>query len=136
MTALRVLLIEDDAMIGALLAELLADLGYDVCPVEKTEAGAVAAAARSRPDLIIADVTLADGSGVSAVERVSRAGPVPHLFISGDVFQPAMPGAVLLRKPFRVADLVQAIGRALDAAGAETPASTLVSTVAPPAASP
>ncbi len=123
MTALRVLVVEDDAMIGALLAELLADLGYDVSPVETTEAGAVAAAARSRPDLMIADMNLADGSGVSAVDRVSRARPVPHLFISGNVFQPEMPGAVLLRKPFREADLVQAIGRALNPDGVERPPS-------------
>jgi len=119
-------------MIGTLLAELLANLGYNVCPVETTEAGAVAAAARSRPDLMIADVTLAEGSGVSAVDRISRVGPVPHLFISGDVFQTAMPGSVLLRKPFREADLVQAIGRAFGAAGAQSPAPA----VASPAASP
>lgn len=132
MTALRVLVVEDDAIIGALLAEVLADLGYDVCPVETTEAGAVAAAARSKPDLMIADVTLASGSGVSAVDQVCQAGPVPYVFISGDVFQAAMPGAVLLRKPFRAADLVQAIGRALGAAGAQRP----VPSVASPAALP
>ncbi len=119
-------------MIGALLAELLANMGYNVCPLETTEAGAVAAAARHKPDLMIADVTLADGSGVSAVDRISRVGPVPHLFISGDVFQGAVPGSVLLRKPFREADLVQAIGRALGAAGAQRPPPT----VASPAASP
>jgi len=131
-TALRVLVVEDDALIGALLAELLANMGYNVCPLETTEAGAVAAAARHKPDLMIADVTLADGSGVSAVDRISRVGPVPHLFISGDVFQGAVPGSVLLRKPFRVADLVQAIGRALGAAGVQRPPPT----VASPAASP
>jgi len=109
-TALRVLVVEDDAIIGALLAEVLADLGYDVCPVETTEAG----------------------SGVSAVDQVCQAGPVPYVFISGDVFQAAMPGAVLLRKPFRAADLVQAIGRALGAAGAQRP----VPSVASPAALP
>jgi len=122
-TALRVLVVEDDALIGALLAELLANMGYNVCPLETTEAGAVAAAARHKPDLMIADVTLADGSGVSAVDRISRVGPVPHLFISGDVFQTAVPGSVLLRKPFREADLVRAIGRALNPDGIEGPPS-------------
>lgn len=117
-------------MIGALLAELLANMGYNVCPLETTEAGAVAAAARHKPDLMIADVTLADGSGVSAVDRISRVGPVPHLFISGDVFQGAVPGSVLLRKPFREADLVQAIERALGAAGAQRPPPTVASSAA------
>lgn len=45
MTAARVLLVKDDAMIGLALAETLAALGYAVCA---TEAGAVAAAAKAQ----------------------------------------------------------------------------------------
>lgn len=63
------------------------------------------------------DVCLAEGNGVSAVERITRAGPVPHLFISG--YDPhAVPlHAEVLRKPFREAGLVAAIGRALGTPG-------------------
>lgn len=39
MTALRVLVVEDDAKIGPLLAETLRSLNYEVCAVEATEAG-------------------------------------------------------------------------------------------------
>ena len=120
MTPLCVMVVEDDAMIGPLLAETLTGLGYEVCGIEATEAGAVAAAARHRPDLMIVDVNLAGGSGIAAVERITRTGPVPHLFMSGLVRQAAVPGGVLLTKPFREADLVRAIGRAL--APAATPA--------------
>ena len=49
MTALRVLVVEDDALIGALLAEMLAGMGHDVCGIEATEAAAVSAEARCRP---------------------------------------------------------------------------------------
>ena len=111
---MRVLVVEDDAMIGPLLAETLTGLGYEVCGVEATEAGAVAAAALHRPDLMIVDVNLAEGTGTAAMERITRAAPVPHLFMSGRARQAAVPGAVLLVKPFREADLVRAIGRALD----------------------
>ena len=114
----RILVVEDDAIIGLLLAETLASLGHDVCAVEATEASAVAAAALHRPDLMIVDVSLADGSGIAAMKQITRAAPVPHLFMSGHARQAAMPGAVLLTKPFREADLVQAIGRALAPAGA------------------
>ena len=113
MTPLCVLVVEDDAMIGPLLAETLTGLGYEVCGIEATEAGAVAAAARHRPDLMVVDVKLADGSGIAAVERITRTGPVPHVFMSGLARQAAVPGEVLLTKPFREADLVRAIGRAL-----------------------
>ena len=49
MKALRVLVIEDDALIAMLLAELLAGMGHDVCATAATEAEAVIAAARSKP---------------------------------------------------------------------------------------
>ena len=100
-------------MIGPLLAETLTGLGYEVCGIEATEAGAVEAAARHRPDLMIVDVNLAEGTGTAAMERITRAAPVPHLFMSGRTQQAAMPGEVLLSKPFREADLVRAIERAL-----------------------
>jgi len=109
----RVLLVEDDAMIGPLLAETLTGLGYEVCGIEATEAGAVEAVARHRPDLMIVDVNLAEGTGTAAMERITRAAPVPHLFMSGRTQQAAMPGEVLLSKPFREADLLRAIERAL-----------------------
>lgn len=120
MKALRVLIVEDDALIASLLSELLAGMGHDVCATAVTEAHAVAAAARHRPDLIIADAALARGDGVSAVEKILRAGPVAHFFISGDpeTVQALRPSAVVVRKPFREADMVRAIERALNAAAA------------------
>jgi two-component system, response regulator PdtaR len=120
MKALRVLVIEDDALIAALLSELLAGMGHDVCATAATEAHAVAAAARHRPDLIIVDASLARGSGVAAVEEILRAGPVAHLFVSGNpgMVQALRPSAVVVRKPFREADLVRAIESALNAAAA------------------
>ena len=43
MIALRVLVVEDDAMIGLLLlAEMLEEMGYDVCAVTATEEDACA----------------------------------------------------------------------------------------------
>ena len=118
MTPCRVLLVEDDPRIAPLLAETLTNLGYEVCGIETTEAGAVAAAARHRPDLMIVDVILAEGTGPAAMARITQAAPVPHLFMSGRSQDAAMPGEVLLSKPFREADLVRAIGLALAPAAA------------------
>lgn len=117
MTALRVLLVEDDAMIGELLADMLQDMGYDVCALETTEQDAVTAAARCRPDLMIVDAQLGDGSGMSAVEAILRTGFVPHLFMSGNIAKVTAqrPGAVVLEKPFQEAQFTHAIKRALDA---------------------
>ena len=113
MKALRVLIMEDDPLIGMLLAEWLEEMG--VCAVAATAVDAVTAAAQNRPDLVIADARLGDGSGVSAIEEILRTGFVPHLFITGNIsrVKALRPGAVVLEKPFRVAELMLGIQRAL-----------------------
>ena len=67
-----------------LLAELLAEMGHEVCAVETTEAGAVAAALRHAPDLMIVDVQLDEGNGISAVGEAIRSKFIPHRFVSSD----------------------------------------------------
>jgi CheY-like chemotaxis protein len=115
--ALRVLVIEDNALIAMLLEATLNDMGYAVCAVEATETGAVAAAALHRPDLLIVDAGLSEGSGVSAVDRILRDGFVPHVFVSGADLKPEMldSRAVRLIKPYDQRALVAAIQRALAA---------------------
>jgi CheY-like chemotaxis protein len=100
-----------------LLADVLAEMGHDVCAIEATEANAVAAAVRCKPDLMIVDARLGDGSGVSAVKEILRAGFVPHVFVSGETssIQAQRPDAVVIQKPFREPDLARAIQRALGA---------------------
>ena len=118
MKALRVLVIEDDALIAMLLSELLAGMGHDVCATAASEAEAVSAAVCHRPDLMIVDAGLGRGSGVSAVEEILRAGPLAHVFISGDAGRVRIrkPDAVVIHKPFREAELARAIDMALAAA--------------------
>jgi len=117
MNALRILVVEDDAIIGMMLTEMLEEMGHDVCSIEATEAEAISAADRCRPDLMIVDVLLGAGSGVSAVTEILRAGPMPHLFVSGDIsrIQTLRPGAVAIQKPYKESDLARAIQLALDA---------------------
>jgi DNA-binding response OmpR family regulator len=87
MSALHVLVVEDDAVISMLLAEVLTGMGHDVCAIASTEADAVAAAVRYRPDLMIVEARLGDGSGVPAVEEMLRIGFVPHGFVTGDTLR-------------------------------------------------
>ena len=118
MKALRTLVVEDDAIIGGLLAETLEGLGHTVCAVENNVANAVTAASHWRPDLMIVDVGLGEASGIAAVKEILRSGFVPHVFVTGDKVRgmPLGPDTVLIQKPFRVSDLDHAIQRALAAA--------------------
>jgi DNA-binding response OmpR family regulator len=119
MSRLSVLVIEDDAAIGLLLAEILEDMGHTVCAIEATETGAFRAALRCQPDLMIVDIRLRQGSGILAVKEIRSFRSVPHVFVSGDRFsvRGVEPGAVIIQKPFREADLARAIERALVAKG-------------------
>lgn len=112
---LRVLIVEDEALIAYVLAEILEEMGFAVCATEATEAGAVTAALQYQPDLMIVDARLREGSGISAVETILRNQFVPHVFVSGDRLTSLAlhPRAIVLQKPFLEADLARAIQRAL-----------------------
>ncbi len=113
----KVLLVEDDALIGMLLSDLLGEMGYGVCAVEATQADAVLAAARHKPDLMIVDIDLGQSSGALAVEEILHSGFIPHVLMSGNPswFLDLMPGTVTLLKPFGEAELQDAIEHALAA---------------------
>lgn len=82
-TKARILIIEDEAVIAMDLSDLVTGAGHDVCAVEATASAAVAAAKRERPDLVLADIQLADGSsGIDAVKEILSSFEVPVIFIT------------------------------------------------------
>jgi CheY-like chemotaxis protein len=82
-TKARILIIEDEAVIAMDLSDLVTGAGHDVCAVESTASAAVAAAKRERPDLVLADIQLADGSsGIDAVKEILSSFEVPVIFIT------------------------------------------------------
>jgi CheY-like chemotaxis protein len=109
MAAISILIVEDDRMISRLLTEMLKELGYAVCAVAATEDEAVAEAARHKPGMMIVDQQLREGTGMSAVDRISRTRPVPCVFLSGSPLQPSRATTMVLLKPFREEDLARAI---------------------------
>jgi CheY-like chemotaxis protein len=113
--ALRVLVVEDDALVGMLYSEFLAEMGHSVCAIAATEAEAVAEAGQCNPDLMIVDALLNEGSGVAAVDEILRTKFVPHVFVSGNAasVRALRPDAIVLQKPFRDPELSNAIQRAL-----------------------
>ncbi len=109
----QIMIVEDDQLIGMLLAAMLEDMEMDVCAIEATQSGAVAAALRLRPDLMIVDAKLGGGSGIAAMAEIERHGPMPHIFMSGERSLAPRHGARLLMKPFSQDQLSCAIRRAL-----------------------
>jgi CheY-like chemotaxis protein len=65
------MIIEDEPLIALDLSQILEDAGFVVCGIARTEKDAVELALRTRPDILIADIQLADGSsGMDAVQKI------------------------------------------------------------------
>lgn len=117
--ALRVLVIDDDAAIGALLEAVLGAEGYIVKTLDDPTA-AEAAVREGRFHLCLLDLMMPRQDGVATLERIRRVDrDLAVLIMTG---YPSVETAVdamkldamdYLRKPFTVEDLRAAVGRAL-----------------------
>jgi CheY-like chemotaxis protein len=113
-----VVIIEDEAFIALDIQTLIEDQGHRVISVARTHREALAAVARERPGLILADIHLADGSsGLEAVNEILGSFSVPVIFVTAYPEQyltgaPPEP-AFLITKPFRVETLQAVISQAL-----------------------
>lgn len=78
------------------------------------EEEAVAAASQQCPDLITSDVQLGSGCGIDAVQRICNRMPIPTVYITGTarLVRERCPWAVMIEKPFRMADLCESVREA------------------------
>jgi two-component system, response regulator PdtaR len=108
---MRVLIIEDDTSTARLLAMMIEDMGFEVCGCEATQEGAIKAAERFAPNLMIADVNLRIGSGIDAVKEILRNATIPHIFVSADLtlVRAQNPTAIMLQKPYVYTQMSEAI---------------------------
>lgn len=81
----RILIIEDDAVIADDIETIVSSMGHEVTGNADTNAAAVAMAMEDEPDLIVADVVLADDtSGAEAARDILSAyNEKPVIFITG-----------------------------------------------------
>lgn len=68
--ATRVLVVDDHAPFRRLVRALLTSEGFDVVGESSDAAGAVEAARRLRPELVLLDVRLPDGDGFDVAEQL------------------------------------------------------------------
>jgi two-component system, NarL family, nitrate/nitrite response regulator NarL len=69
----RVLLVDDHPMIGAALDMLLRGSSYELLGRARSAAEATREIAKLKPDLVLIDVNLPDGSGLDVLRRLSRS---------------------------------------------------------------
>lgn len=117
-TPKRVLIVEDEVVIGMTLEVLVEDMGFEPCGMATSGREAVEKAATLRPDIVLMDVNL--GPGIDGVEaaRIIRETVGPRIVFvtaygSGEIMErirAAAPGAPVVPKPATAAALKRAIG--------------------------
>ncbi|HXW74653.1 MAG TPA: response regulator [Steroidobacteraceae bacterium] len=81
-SSLRVLLVEDSALLAARLAELIRRLpNVDLIDTVDTEAEALKQVAAAAPDVLILDLHLRDGSGFGVLRSLRRVDQRPKIVI-------------------------------------------------------
>lgn len=121
-----VLIIEDEAIIAMDIQMIVAEIGHRVTGIARTRTQAVDLASRDRPDLILADIQLADqSSGIDAVNDIMRQfDDIPVIFITafperlltGTKPEPAF----LIAKPYSEAQVRSAVSQAMFFASTES----------------
>ena len=81
---MHVLIIEDDLLVALDVVDSLSVLEHCTTSLASTEELAVRAVVNRRPDLIVADLCLAEGRGPDAVRRITETlGEIPVLYVTG-----------------------------------------------------
>jgi DNA-directed RNA polymerase specialized sigma24 family protein/FixJ family two-component response regulator len=116
--ASRVLIIEDEMIIALDLENLVIELGHTVVGIANTRDEAIVLAREQKPDLVLADIQLADGSsGLDAASEILGDQNIPVIFITafpeclltGERPEPTY----LIQKPFSRDTVRATIGQAL-----------------------
>lgn len=112
---LRVLVVEDEALVAMLIEDMLGDLGCEVAAVAARVEQAQNYARDLEIDLALLDLNLS-GQRTDDVARVLAERNVPFVFATGygaAGVDDAWCDVPVLQKPFQIQDLARAIARAL-----------------------
>lgn len=110
----RVLVVEDEAMIGMMIEDMLFEIGCKIVEATTSVEGALDFLAVGSPDFAILDINL-NGARSDPVASELKSRGVPFVFVSGydgRALDPAFSGTRILQKPFYIGDLSAAVDEA------------------------
>jgi DNA-binding NarL/FixJ family response regulator len=82
---MRVLLVDDDQLIRFVHQMFIERAGHEVVGVAEEETQAVTLALDLKPDVVVMDIRLEDGTnGISAMKTIQQTLGVPAIYISGN----------------------------------------------------
>jgi CheY-like chemotaxis protein/DNA-directed RNA polymerase specialized sigma24 family protein len=117
--SVRVLVIEDEAVIALDVAKIVRNAGHQVVGIAPTEKAAIDLAKKHLPHLVLADIQLKDGdSGIVAVREILKAVSAPVIFVTGFperlLTGHGLEPAFIITKPFNPEMLKTAMAHALN----------------------
>jgi two-component SAPR family response regulator len=116
LTGLRVLIVEDEAVIAIDLANTLREFGCVVLPLALSVAKALEVLRTQRPDVALLDVNLCDGRVTPVAEALTAMG-VSFVVVTGyvDVVfdEPVLRDAAKVSKPYSTDEIERTILRLL-----------------------
>lgn len=81
--AAKILVVEDNKNVAAVLEARLRSFGYNVCEISPTGIGAIENTLKHRPDLILMDILLeGDMNGIEAADKIRQHSDVPVIFLT------------------------------------------------------
>jgi DNA-binding NarL/FixJ family response regulator len=109
--AARILIVEDNFLVGESLAQLMADHGFVVVGPVDTPDGALRQIELGKPDCVLLDIGLRKGSGLDLARDLRERG-VPFVFVTGyshDEMSAEFQQARYIGKPMTESDLIAAV---------------------------
>lgn len=129
MDSIRILIVEDEPIIAADLADRLTEMGYQIAGQYGSGEAALNHLEQDAPDLVLMDIQLNGRlDGIETAGRILESRPVPLIFLTSNTDEATfarakstMPAA-FLGKPFRGKDLRHAIELAVTTNAPQAPA--------------
>jgi CheY-like chemotaxis protein len=112
---LRVLVVEDEALVAMLIEDMLTDLGYEIAAIVARVEQARESARDLDVDFALIDLNL-NGARTDEIAAILSERGIPFVFATGygaAGVVDAWRSAPVLQKPFQIEDLARAIARAL-----------------------
>jgi len=106
---MRILLVDDDQLIRFVHQMFIERAGHEVVGVAEEETQAVRMALELKPDVVVMDIRLEDGTnGISAMRTIQQTLNIPAIYISGNSDNKTMEDAEkTLMKAFLVKPVTQ-----------------------------
>ncbi len=119
--SIRIAIADDEVDMRDYLQKMLTRWGHDVVAVAEDGNQLAAECQKTHPDLVITDLKMPNGDGVSAIEHIWRNQPIPVVIITAfaqDIpewlMQKTLLAAVLI-KPIKTTDLEPVVSRIANA---------------------